>query len=339
MSSQSNVFPNTSDINYPAPNMTVMSTAVREAMRLAATAEAYQTKTSYLPDLHNKFKGLSSDIYDLNVDVRNTALTLSIGLETAVESLKYNEAELPSADEDEKEDIIASSHDEIKKRLASVVSGEAQLNKKMNALREPFDRQPTGEFVQGLTKDIERCAEDIEHKKAALEELAVQRAALNAAIDAMEKTDLATTGQDLIVTVESMLAAGIAIPQVEVVKLALDHAKKVIEDLEEAISFFTVIKARNKIVDTINSTAKSCDEVANEIRLTEARIKLIDTLYLIDDQRIIYLMEAEKVCQSIRLFLNTFSNQKKDAESLSRFLTETADFIKYMADIGRAPTA
>jgi uncharacterized protein with beta-barrel porin domain len=335
MTTPNNVVTLGAHANFAVPDMQQMTGAVRAIGDLCANADVLFLKVSYLPNLHSKFKRLTGDVYDSSSQARESSQKLVHQLMAALKTVRANEAApAPLTDERTAESIemIVDTLDIVK------LEGE-KLEARLSAISWPLERKSTDSFIVGLMDDITRITQNIDKTTATVDTLNEQRKVLTEGIDALETKDIAAFGKDSILTAEKVLALGMAPPQVEVIKLALEQMKKLVEVAGQGITFFNLVKERDALVNRINRTRDTGVLKTNEKRLYEQRIEFINALYSIDDQRVLYVDEARKINQSTQRFIDTQSAHFASTEErVAAFIEDAVAFSNYLNMIDKSPT-
>lgn len=297
-----------SNAHYPTPDVADMATTARQITSLRGAADALFIKTSYMPSLHTKFKQLSIDINDTDRAVRDSAQKIAQQLKLYVKELVGFEQELgeEGIDEEDKDYLIAESLKLRSKASALVKVEDSALTQRLHNIDEKLNRQTTEGLITDQNRTIEICTADIERLAADLSTLQEQRKVLNDGIDALKSKGYAEQGQDAIVEVEKLIANGMTMPEAEVIKLALEQVKKLIADLENTVTFFALLRARDSVVTTISDKNKQQAAKQDDILMAEHRISFINTIHDIDTLRTAYVSEASKVTQATGFFLSTF---------------------------------
>ncbi|WP_443691844.1 alpha-xenorhabdolysin family binary toxin subunit B [Pseudomonas sp.] len=335
MTTTNNVVTLGAHANFAAPDMQQLTGAVRAIRDLSANTDVQFLKVSYLPNLHDKFKRLTGDVYDSNSQVRESSQKLMHQLMAALKTVRLNEtAPAPLTDE-----RTAESIEMISDTLDVVKLEGGKLEARLSAVSWPLDRQSTDSFIAGLTDDITRITQDIDQATTTVDRLNEQRKVLTAGIDALETKDITAFGKDSILTAEKVLALGVTPPEVELIKLALEQMKKLVEEIGKGITFFPLVKERDALVSKINRTRDTDALKNNEKRLMEQRIEFINTLYSIDDQRVLYVNEARKINLSTQRFIDTQSAHSASTEErVAVFIEGAVAFSDYLNVIDKSPT-
>lgn len=340
MNSKDNVVSMGASANYPAPDTTHMANTASDIGHLSAIANALFIRTDYLPQLNDQFTRLSINIYDTHRDLRDSAIKMTQRLKYSIDDLKTYAVELleEGLDEQDKADIIAESLRIRTTSMALVKAEDDALNKKLRSVDEKFNRQTTEGFLAGLTADVQRGDADIVQIVGKLAALEDQRKVLNDGITALESKGYAELGKDRIIEVEKLITEGMLLPEIKLIELALEQAKKVIEDIERGITFFALVNARNRLVDTINATREEQIARENDNVMARHRIDFINTLHRMDEQRTVYLSEARKVTQATGFFLSTATTgSMNDQEQVASFIENVIPFNICMSTIAYSP--
>jgi hypothetical protein len=336
-----NILKMAADAHYPTADTAQMDGAARELSRLSAIADALVIRTDYLPHLNKQFKRLRDNVYTTRSALGASALKMTQALRYNVEDLKAYAEELleDNLHEQDKAEIIADGL-KIRSSVVKLVNAEdASLHQLLRSIDENFSRPTTEHLITGLTADIERSNADIKRLQAEHVVLEEQRKVLNDGITLLQSKGYADMGKDVIVDVEKMIAGGgIPIPEIELIKMALEQAKKIMENIERDLTYFAMLNARARLVDKINANKRQQVAKQDDNVTSGHRIEFLTTILSMDDQRRRFLSEARNVTQATRFFLNTVtSGSASDEEQVAVLIEQIVPFNNYMHAIAYSP--
>jgi hypothetical protein len=316
--------------NYPAPDIAQMAATVRQMGSLRATADALFTRTGYQPTLQTTFRQLSINLNTTDRALRDAALKMSQLMKSNIQDLAELENDLQEEglDDEDRDYLIKEGQKVRNKMLALVKVEDGKLLQLLRGLDQKLDRQLTEKYLADQTGTVETINADIERLAAELTKLQEQRKVLTEGITALEGKGYAEQGQDAIVQVEKLAAGGMTMPEAEVIKFALEEAKRVMETIEKNITFFTMLKARDTVVNAIKAVQAKQAAKQSDLGVAGLRIEFIRVIHDMDSLRATYLAEASKVTQATGFFVTTFSAGLSQSET--SLAANAKSFSNYM---------
>ncbi len=323
--------------NYPTPNVAQMANTVKQMSDQRAKADALFQLTHYLPSLNDKFARLHTSLIDTDRSVRDAAQKMAHQLSASLNDITNFQNDLleEGLDEEDKSYFVKEIVKSVTQVLNVVQAEDSALTQQLVDISEKLNRQQTEELIAEQISLIETCKVDIEQSDTQLKSLREQRKVMNDGIDALKSKGFADKGNEIIGDVEKLVALGMTPPQLAIVQLAIEQAKKLLVETEQAISFFAMVKALGNLVDVIEATTKKHTDKQNDMTTATRRIEFINTLYAMDTLRTDYVSEASKVTQVTGFFLAQFpAGTKLPVEA---FIEASPPFADCLSAIVRGP--
>jgi len=331
MTSINNVHTLNSDIEYQLPDVSLVNSSAESMLELKAIATLAFNHTQYLPSLYKKADPLHAEALKSRTSLNDYCTTLEVEMEHRKKRLDTYKAEYdPEGSADDSEENLHFREQE----LTNAIKYATEQHKELSALLDKLDVSFTPTITEGYVKELEleRQAHEqsIQKSEAVIETLTAEHKILSDAMRALEKTNFADIAQDTLLTVENVSALSLAMPEIEMIKMAIDHMKKVLEGISKTLNYLSMFDERARLMTRIkgeNDTIK--DTQATKFTTTE-KIKLVNAINSLYSNFSIIVGEFRKVESSVGMFVKLNTTQGDLEARESTFITAVPYFIDYL---------
>lgn len=328
-----NIYPFSTEVNYVLPDVKVIELSIETMLKQKAAAELAFEQTQYLPSVHAKARVLHTAMVGARQTVDEQLHTLETVTTKALGNLNMYRAELTDELSEEQRALNDYARKQtiitFKKALTPAVQ---DLQRQFKTLSEmEFDPALTMTYQDGLLIDLARLNTEMtatEEKMAAVEE---SREIINDAMALLEKGNFVDIAKDTLLTGESISALGLAAPEVELIKFAIDHMRKTLEHIGEAINYQIMYQQRELLIGKINTLKATVAECMADVKTITAKTELITSIHGLFDSFFSARAEYAKVDQSVNALVDhlAFADQT-DYED--RLVAAAPSFIAYLKD-------
>ncbi len=298
------------------------------------TAQMLGEQFNYLPGTVRTMNGLTVAIQKATFELRNQAQTTGINLERAQNKLKTSQAELLEYPEDADE-IHEEMESELKNVSMKVSEYAGDLKMTHNGLSAAYDRSASAQWIATLQQD--RAFTETQKGKAEeqIADLETQMKSVSEAIDLLAKAGVEKIGQEAQLTLDNLKALGLAPPQVQVALLAIDTLKKLISGIGEAISYLRMLAAYNQLKDRVGDLRAQLKKHINDISQIDGKIRLVQVLDQLDDERWGYVNEYSNLVAVLESFARSFKQDKSEPveQRTASAITRIADVRQYLKTV------
>jgi hypothetical protein len=291
------------------------------------TAQMLGEQFNYLPNTVRTMSGLTVAIQKATFELRNQAQTTGIHLDRAQNKLRGSQGELLDYPEDADE-IREEMESELKSVSGKVSEYADDLKMTHNGLGTAYDRSESAQWIVTLQQD-RAFTETLKVKSAEkIVDLETQMKTVSEAIDLIAKAGVEKIGQEARLTLDNLKALGLAPPQVQVALFAIDTLKKMISGIGEAISFLNMLAAYNQLKDKAVDLRAQLKKQVKEIEQIDGKIRLVQALDQLDDERWSYVHEFSNLVTRFKSFAQDFKQDKSQPVE-----QRTAATIAVIADV------
>lgn len=278
--------------------------SLEEMLKHDAEADYAFQQTNYLPSVRDKAKGLYAATIDTRQAVDKVSLILRNDTATALKKLNELRAAAPEMEaEDEREDNLYFRHN-------TLTSFQKNLQAAMDTLQEPFsvltgvkfDPSSTTTYKTQLDAALAELNKALAATEEKMEALENSRTILSEAMAVFEKKNLADVAKETLLTAENISALGVAAPEVELIKFAIDHMKKTMENISESLNYYSMYEQRERLITDIKKLMTQIKSKNAEVENTTAKSQLIASVHGVYEQFFTARAEYVKFERSINAF-------------------------------------
>ncbi len=326
-----NIFPFSTDVNYVMPDVNVIKLSIETMLKQNAKAELAFKQTQYLPSVHAKAQMLHTTIVVAQRTVNEKLHTLETVTTKALRNLNIYRAELTDALSEEQRGVNDYAREQtiitFKKALTPAVQ---DLQKQFKTLSEVvFDPALTTTYQDGLLVDLANLNKEMtatEEKIASVEE---SRKIINDAMALLEKGNFVDIAKETLLTGETISALGLAAPEVELIKFAIDHMRKTLEHTGEAINYQTMYGQREMLIGKIKALKATFAEHMADVKTVTGKTELITSIHGLFDSFFSARAEYAKLDQSVNALVDHLALADQ-ADYEDRLVAAAPSFIAYL---------
>lgn len=305
----------------------------------AVQSRALFIQWNYLPQLHDRFHDLVLNVSKSSSVLSESALSTKVALETRIRSLERLEEELAEAtargNEQDIEEIKIDRANELERVATLMQQSTRGLTDQLSAIHDVFDRRLSLGFINDLEKDQQAVGVAIDQLKEERAERQKERSVVSEAIGLLQKGGIEAIGNDLVLTLEQVTKLGIAPTEVQLVMLAIEQLKKTIEQIGDGIRFLDLVRERDKLAEKIKALGSAIEMKNKELASLEGKVKFIQVIHAIDDQRQRYVAEYQGVVEGYRSFARQIDvgQYAEESERSSGFIQQARLFIAFLSPL------
>lgn len=326
-----NIIPFSTEVTYTAPDYELIKLNIGKMLQQNAEAEFAFNETKYLPSIHTKARGLHTSIVQAKRNIDESLDTLKTVSAKALSNLnKYRAQATEELTDDEIEANTYAREQTIitfKKAYAPAVDAIQQQYKALADVK--FDPALTTTYKDALQADLTQlntALAAIDAEAAALEN---SRTIINDAMAVLEKGNFVDIAKDTLITAESISALGLVAPQVEIIKFAIEHMKKTLENIGEALNYLTMYEQRELLVSKIKALKPKQADYAAQVKTISSKTKLIVSIHGLFENFFGARAEYSKVEQSISAFADLMAVTKQ-ADYEDRLVAAAPSLVAYL---------
>lgn len=316
---------------YVTPNTALIQRSIEEMLKQNAEASNAFEQTNYLPSVYAKAKGLHSATVLTQRKLDAVTLTLKNDTATALKALNDLRAEAGKlAETDDLEDNVyfrESMLSSFKKSLKASVGPLQQQYDSLTAVK--FDPASTTTYKTQLDAELVELSKALATSKEKMAALESSRTILSEAMAVFEKKNLADTAKEMMLTVENISALGVAAPEVEVIKFAIAHMKKTMENFSESLNYQGMYEQRERLIEETKSLTPQVNNQNAEVEKVAAKARLIISVQGLYEHFFIARVEYSKFVQSVVAFTEHLENGDP-ATYEDRLVAAAPYFIDYL---------
>jgi hypothetical protein len=321
------------DITYIAPDIERIKSTLNLMLKQNAELEFAYSETNYLPSIRAKAQVLYTSLALSQRTFNEQLSAIDVAITKALRNLnKYRAAVTEDMSEDDLEaNTYARAQTVItfKKSLAPAVQA---LQQQFKALADvSFDPTPTTTYKDGLLAELEPLGADVAMVKAEIAKVETARGTLNDAMAVLEKDNFVGIAKDTLLTAENISAAGLAAPEVELVKLAVEQMKKTLEHIGEALNYITMSKQRDGLIKKLSELKTRNAVLDAEERLITSKTNVIVSIHSLFESFFGARAEYAKIDQSINAFVDHLALAEQ-ADYEDRLVAAAPSLIAFLND-------
>ncbi|TFH83202.1 MULTISPECIES: alpha-xenorhabdolysin family binary toxin subunit A [Pseudomonas] len=316
--------------------------------RLREYDAVVQNSNTHAQMLFQKYNFLQEPVVSMNalaraisnslLPVRENAQSSRIGLDSSHRRLQSLKLDLHDPRyEDEYEDICFDIEKELggaSQKLSSLTEETSTLR---NGFNQRFDRTLAKQWLVAQQKDLAFAEEQKGSADERVSVLKEQMKSIREAINAIEEAGVEKIGEEAQLTLEKLKALGLAPPQIQIAMLALETLKKLVEGIGHAISYLNMLAAYKTLEARAADYKRQADGYAIDVEIAKGKIDLISTLEALDDGRLDFVNEFNKLLADTEKFNREFKQDKTQPveDRLDVAITRIVEIVDYLNLIQR----
>ncbi|WP_434675854.1 alpha-xenorhabdolysin family binary toxin subunit A [Pseudomonas sp. D3-10] len=297
-----------SGVDYPQINIRALYGYNSNVQTAKTQTQFLAERHDYLPAVVGRMTGLATAIDSQTFNLRNTAQSaLHILNRTNGRLERYqDELEEPGSESDKQEvrydmeKALRATSGEISQQVDNLKQIELNLSAR-------YDREASKQWTLALLQDRTFVEEQKDKAEAKRVELLEQVASVSNAIELIGRNGVEKIGQEAQLTVESLMAMGMAPPQMQVALLAMDTLKKTIAGIGETLSYLNMVAGRDRLRDRAHQLMMEAGDRHKELSEVQGKIDLVESLDRLDSVRWDYLKEFGNVVAAYEKFSKAFA--------------------------------
>jgi len=321
---------------YPTVNLNVMADSHRLMRDGVVQSRALFIQWNYLPQLQARFNDVVLNVSKSSSVLSESALSSKVALEGRIRRLEALDRELASpVDKQDIEEILADRAEELVHATKGVAQSSRRLSDQLSTIHEVFDRRLSLGLIDDLQKQQREVEAVVEQLSAERVERQNRRRQASEAINLLEKAGVEAIGNDLLLTLEQVTKLGMAPPEMQLVMQAIEQLKKTLVQVGEGIRFLDMIRERDQLAEKIQALSRDIDLKNSELNALKGKVRFIEIIHGIDDERRRYVVEYRGAVEAYRGFARSIeANAYLDESERSRdFIHQARQFIAFLAPL------
>lgn len=297
--------------DYPTFDMAVLRGHNAVIQNASIRAQMLFQQHEYLPGVVGRMTGLALVIDRTTFGLRSRAQTTIYELRRALGNLEEIQEDFESSqDIHEKYEMSKEMEDELRGVFLKLTGQTNELKKIRIDLSTRYDQNASAQWIVTLEQD--RAFADGQKNKAEAKrvELNEQMKSVADAIRLLERSGVEKIGQQAQLTVDSLMAMGMAPPQVQIALLAMETLKKTLSGIAESISYLGMVAGLNRLQEQVRQLQLEAEAYARDITLIERKVELVQSLDLLDGGRWDYVKTFVNVVEAFERFTQAFEHDK-----------------------------
>lgn len=320
------------DITYTLPDIEHIKSTLINMLKQDADLTFSFSETGYLPSIHANAKMLYPSLAPSQRIFNEHLFAIENATTQALRNLnKYRAAVTAGMPEDDIESNAYAREQTVitfKKALAPAVQA---LQKQFKTLADvSFNPALTTTYKDGLLAELEPLEKEAARVKEEIADVETARNTLNDAMAVLEKDNFVGIAKDTLLTVENISAAGLAAPEVELVKLAVEHVKKTLEHIGEALNYITMNKQRDGLIKRLDELKTRNTALDAEAKQITSKTHVIVSIHSLFESFFSARAEYAKIDQSINAFVNHLA-LADEANYEDRLVAAAPSLIAYLS--------
>lgn len=328
-----NIYRINNEVDYQSADKDAINDAVNQMLQQHSMSTLLFDETRYLPSLHEKSKTLYTTLILARMKIREQATALGIYSLTATRKLNNLRERLKEAGNDgarRKNDYVRGQVVATFKK--SFVPALQELQVSFKTLADvKFDPLLTMTYKNGLSAELAQLNQHVTESAEAINALESSRNILNDGMKVLEKGNFADVANSTLLTVENVSAMGLAAPEAELVKLAIQHMKQTLEHISGALNYLSMYNERERLVKKINELKPQHEKRVADAAFTDAKIRLLDNIHGLYEDFFSARAEYAKINESVTAFAEHL-NVGEPAYYEDRLLSAGPAFIDYVTN-------
>ncbi|KJH84044.1 hypothetical protein UG46_22145 [Pseudomonas fluorescens] len=297
--------------DYPYLNVTALRDYNSNIQTCRTQVQLLAQRYDYMPDVVSRMTSVATITNSNTFGLRNTAQTTINDLNRTMTALKsYQEEWEDIVDEVEKNEWRLEMEVDLQRVFRSIDQQASDLEQIKINLSAHYDMDMSKQRSLALEQDRTFAQGQEDRAKAKRAELLAQMESLSEAINLIGKSGVEKIGQEAQLTVDNLMAMGMAPPQVQVALLALDTVKKLIAGIGETFSYLNMVAGYERLSARASQLRTEAMGWALEVSVIQGKMELIENLDNLDSFRWNYLKEFAQVVDAYRMFVGAFVPDK-----------------------------
>ncbi|MBC6419170.1 MAG: alpha-xenorhabdolysin family binary toxin subunit B [Prochloron sp. SP5CPC1] len=299
--------------------------------------DAYNKITSpNYPALKDICQGIYENITQTLNDSQQFNISIQAGIDTLVTQLnRLNDRIIPL---EEQKKILAqiqrfrdAGDKYIRDYLEKPTSGSASLNKAVGNIEFADIKQQLTGGATKLQKKLESVNENIEKYTQKYEQAQKEWDALNQTVQFMSTSGLEDYTSDQTPTAANladMAAKGAAVPELEILKLALDIYSKLVDVIGYGFSYNKMADARNSKYKEMEGYRQEKENYQQQKHDIEIDQQSIDRISLIERERFTFTGEVTKLAQAYTIY----------NDEITKLMSQDINYNNIISSLGEMET-
>lgn len=293
--------------DYPHLDVAVLRDCNLNIQTCRTQVQLLAQRHDYMPDVVSRMTSLATMTNSNTFGLRNSAQTTINDLNRTMTALKnYQEEWEDIVDEVEKNEWRLEMEVDLQRVFRSIDQQAADLAQIKINLSAHYDRDMSKQRTLALEQDRTFAQGQEDRAKTKRAELLAQMETVSEAINLIGKSGVEKIGQEAQLTVDNLMAMGMAPPQVQVALLALDTVKKLIAGIGETFSYLNMVAGYERLSARASQLRTEAMSWAAEVSVIQGKMELIENLDNLDSFRWSYVKEFAQVVDAYGMFQRAF---------------------------------
>ncbi|WP_223487857.1 alpha-xenorhabdolysin family binary toxin subunit A [Pseudomonas sp. A-RE-19] len=289
---------------YPPLDLATLKVSHAQMSEHRTQAEIWRVKLNYLPDLFDRFNRLVQGVGRGAMELQNAALESSNELKVNLRRLDRLEEALEEENDAQEIEAIKAERQQLLNQVADVIGLQGtQVRKCLKEISDAFDPRLTLGYISDFERDEVQAKAEVVVLKGQLVALKEERKSVIDAIDILEKNGIEELGKDIGLTIDKVVALGLAPPQVQLVMFAIDQLKKTIGDIGKGIRFLDMVRESDKLQERIATLDQEIDLQDGVVSAAAGKIKYLQAIHSIEEQRKVYVESYSPAISAFEKYL------------------------------------
>lgn len=325
---------------YPSLDLDAMSSS-RRLMRAESTrAVALSEQFNYLPDLVERFTLQVDDVFRASRVLQGSSDSAMRRLNDTFDHIalldKTLAREIARGNEDAVESINADRMKLLVETAGHVKNAQYAIQRSLNNISVSFDKSQTTEFSEKLEADIEYAKGQESYFKLQVSGLQEIQNGVDNAIRLIESKGVERIGNDVNLTIDKLKSINMAMPEIELVMMAVDQLKKTIEGVVRDVSFLFLVAQSKLLRGKIDVLRASIAEQVKLVVQCEGKIKLVGAIHNIAEHSSVYRTHYKPAVDAFALFGSSIGHGSA-VVPVDTFSAEANKFIEFLKPLSIPP--
>jgi hypothetical protein len=319
---------------YKSPDITMINASSEKMLKLNAEAVYAFKQTRYLPSVHAKSTELNAIFRTCKYQLDETIQALEYETSDALNTLHRLRVALPdSASNKVREERTYYRNETVSALKVAIKQGAQDAQSTFKRLADVrFDSALTSTYQTALDGDVLEMNRVIADSDEKLVGLTASRKTLNDGMAVLEKTNFADIGKETLLSVENISAMAIPAPEIEILKLAISHLKKMMDDISNGLNYLALYEQRERLNAQIKALIHDQSVRIADVKAAKAKITLIKSTHGLYETFFIARAELAKLNESITAFANHLEQGEQQGYE-DRFVSAAPTFIDYLVNV------
>lgn len=297
--------------DYPVFDVRALRSHNSSVQNSSVRAQLLFQQHAYLPGVVERMTSLALVIDRTTYGLRSRAQTTIYGLDKTLGNLKEIQKYLDGLHGQEEQDELSREMENI---LQDVFVAIAKQTNELKAIQldlgSGYDKGTSAQWIATLEQDRAFAEEQKNKAEAKRVELNSQMKSVADAIELIGRGGVEKIGQQAQLTVDNLMAMGMAPPQVQVALLAMDTLKKTLSGIAETISYLNMVAGYSRLQERARQLRLEAEAYTRDITLIQGKVELVQTLDALDSGRRNYLNEFLNIVAAFEQFTGLFEQEK-----------------------------